>query len=117
MGLSIIPSLQYVCHIRSGCCTCGHIILQVTNFTSSFSDGRVFCYLLHHYHPHLLPLEAINNDTSLTAVSQLAVEEDNDDVDDGLDNQWAKNFSPSKFTSNLSVWLFSYIKTFNTFMY
>jgi len=73
-----------------------HICLQVTNFTASFSDGRVFCYLLHHYHPHLLPLDAINNDTSLTAATRSATQEDYDGGDDELENGWTKNFSPSE---------------------
>ena len=34
--------------------------LQVENFTVSFSDGRALCCLLHHYHPALLPLDAVH---------------------------------------------------------
>ena len=68
----------------------------MTNFTTSFSDGRVFCYLLHHYHPHLLPLAVINNETSLTAATQSAAEEDIDSPEEELVDGWTKNFSPSK---------------------
>lgn len=32
----------------------------------SFSDGRVLCYLIHHYHPHCVPLDAIRQRTSQT---------------------------------------------------
>lgn len=39
---------------------------QVDNFTVSFSDGRVLCYLIHHYHPHCVPLDAIRQRTSQT---------------------------------------------------
>ncbi|XP_077188841.1 abnormal spindle-like microcephaly-associated protein [Paroedura picta] len=40
--------------------------LQVENFTVSFSDGRVLCYLIHHYHPCYVPLEAICQRTTQT---------------------------------------------------
>nr|XP_056700702.1 abnormal spindle-like microcephaly-associated protein [Euleptes europaea] len=40
--------------------------IQVENFTVSFSDGRVLCYLIHHYHPRYVPLEAICQCTTQT---------------------------------------------------
>lgn len=36
------------------------------NFTVSFSDGRVLCYLIHHYHPGSLPEHAISRSTTQT---------------------------------------------------
>ncbi|XP_074859397.1 abnormal spindle-like microcephaly-associated protein [Carettochelys insculpta] len=39
---------------------------KVENFTVSFSDGRVFCYLIHHYHPCYVPLEAVSQRTTQT---------------------------------------------------
>lgn len=42
------------------------ILNQVENFTVSFSDGRVLCYLIHHYHPCYIPLEAICQRTTQT---------------------------------------------------
>ncbi|XP_029474259.1 LOW QUALITY PROTEIN: abnormal spindle-like microcephaly-associated protein [Rhinatrema bivittatum] len=39
---------------------------KVENFTVSFSDGRILCYLIHHYHPCYLPLDAICQRTTLT---------------------------------------------------
>ncbi|XP_044528741.1 abnormal spindle-like microcephaly-associated protein [Gracilinanus agilis] len=39
---------------------------KVENFTVSFSDGRVLCYLIHHYHPSYLPFEAILQRTTQT---------------------------------------------------
>lgn len=36
------------------------------NFTVSFSDGRVLCYLIHHYHPYYVPFEAICQRTTQT---------------------------------------------------
>lgn len=35
------------------------VCTQVENFTVSFSDGRVLCYLIHHYHPCYVPFDAI----------------------------------------------------------
>ncbi|XP_043820352.1 abnormal spindle-like microcephaly-associated protein [Dromiciops gliroides] len=39
---------------------------KVENFTVSFSDGRVLCYLIHHYHPCYVPFEAICQRTTQT---------------------------------------------------
>ncbi|CAO2637108.1 Abnormal spindle-like microcephaly-associated protein homolog [Lemmus lemmus] len=38
---------------------CAFYNKQVENFTVSFSDGRVLCYLIHHYHPCYVPFDAV----------------------------------------------------------
>ncbi|KAL6073202.1 hypothetical protein STEG23_031590 [Scotinomys teguina] len=38
---------------------CAFYNKQVENFTVSFSDGRVLCCLIHHYHPSYVPFDAI----------------------------------------------------------
>ncbi|GFY64101.1 abnormal spindle-like microcephaly-associated protein homolog [Trichonephila inaurata madagascariensis] len=43
---------------------CAHYGVKVHNFTSSFSDGRALCFILHHYHPNLLPHKKIHKDTT-----------------------------------------------------
>uniref|UniRef100_A0A8C5SV63 Assembly factor for spindle microtubules n=1 Tax=Laticauda laticaudata TaxID=8630 RepID=A0A8C5SV63_LATLA len=45
---------------------CGFYNIKVENFTVSFSDGRVLCYLIHHYHPCYVPLEAVCKLTTQT---------------------------------------------------
>ncbi|XP_049443547.1 abnormal spindle-like microcephaly-associated protein isoform X2 [Epinephelus fuscoguttatus] len=45
---------------------CDFYNLRVENFTVAFSDGRVLCYLIHHYHPSLLPEEAVSHSTTQT---------------------------------------------------
>ncbi|KYO34534.1 abnormal spindle-like microcephaly-associated protein [Alligator mississippiensis] len=45
---------------------CGFYNTKVENFTVSFSDGRVLCYLIHHYHPYYMPLEAVCQHTTQT---------------------------------------------------
>ncbi|XP_040263498.1 abnormal spindle-like microcephaly-associated protein [Bufo bufo] len=45
---------------------CAFYSAKVENFTVSFSDGRVFCYLINHYHPSYIPLNAIRQQTSQT---------------------------------------------------
>uniref|UniRef100_A0A8D1AH97 Calponin-homology (CH) domain-containing protein n=1 Tax=Sus scrofa TaxID=9823 RepID=A0A8D1AH97_PIG len=45
---------------------CGFYNKKVENFTVSFSDGRVLCYLIHHYHPCYVPLDAICQRTTQT---------------------------------------------------
>ncbi|XP_069897534.1 abnormal spindle-like microcephaly-associated protein [Dipodomys merriami] len=45
---------------------CAFYNKKVENFTVSFSDGRVLCYLIHHYHPCYLPLDAVCQRTTQT---------------------------------------------------
>ncbi|XP_070602481.1 abnormal spindle-like microcephaly-associated protein homolog isoform X2 [Erythrolamprus reginae] len=45
---------------------CGFYNIKVENFTVSFSDGRVLCYLIHHYHPCYVPLDAVCKHTTQT---------------------------------------------------
>ncbi|NXL09167.1 ASPM protein, partial [Mesembrinibis cayennensis] len=45
---------------------CGFYNIKVENFTVCFSDGRVLCYLIHHYHPCYVPLEAVCQRTTQT---------------------------------------------------
>ncbi|XP_047443910.1 abnormal spindle-like microcephaly-associated protein [Mugil cephalus] len=45
---------------------CDFYSLKVENFTVAFSDGRVLCYLIHHYHPGLLPETSVSHSTTQT---------------------------------------------------
>ncbi|KAF1604270.1 hypothetical protein FQV09_0002587, partial [Eudyptes chrysolophus] len=45
---------------------CGFYNIKVENFTVCFSDGRVLCHLVHHYHPCYVPLEAVCQRTTQT---------------------------------------------------
>ncbi|XP_075689489.1 abnormal spindle-like microcephaly-associated protein [Rhinoderma darwinii] len=45
---------------------CAFYNTKVENFTVSFSDGRVFCYLINHYHPSYVPSNAICERTTQT---------------------------------------------------
>ncbi|KAM4722873.1 abnormal spindle-like microcephaly-associated protein [Rhinophrynus dorsalis] len=45
---------------------CKFYSAKVENFTVSFTDGRVFCYLINHYHPSYLPLNGICQRTTQT---------------------------------------------------
>ncbi|XP_073427821.1 abnormal spindle-like microcephaly-associated protein [Dendrobates tinctorius] len=45
---------------------CAFYSAKVENFTVSFSDGRVFCYLINHYHPTYVPSDAICQRTTQT---------------------------------------------------
>ncbi|XP_026773111.3 abnormal spindle-like microcephaly-associated protein isoform X1 [Pangasianodon hypophthalmus] len=40
--------------------------LKAENFTVSFSDGRILCYLIHHYHPSHLRAEDVQQETTQT---------------------------------------------------
>ncbi|NWI45167.1 ASPM protein, partial [Picathartes gymnocephalus] len=45
---------------------CRFYSIKVLNFTVCFSDGRVLCHLIHHYHPCYVPLEAVCQRTTQT---------------------------------------------------
>ncbi|NXO52732.1 ASPM protein, partial [Aramus guarauna] len=45
---------------------CEFYNIKVENFTVCFSDGRVLCHLIHHYHPCYVPLEAVCQRTTQT---------------------------------------------------
>ncbi|NXW10179.1 ASPM protein, partial [Fregetta grallaria] len=45
---------------------CGFYNIRVENFTVCFSDGRVLCHLIHHYHPCYVPLEDVCQRTTQT---------------------------------------------------
>nr|XP_015210955.1 PREDICTED: abnormal spindle-like microcephaly-associated protein [Lepisosteus oculatus] len=63
----------------------------VENFTVSFSDGRVLCYLIHHYHPCYLPLSAVSKSTTQT-------------VECGQRGTVGLNSSTSDSESSFDVW-------------
>ena len=60
----------------------------------SFSDGRALCYILHHYHPSLLPLVMINEDTTLTRNPGTDEASDNEGEDAVTLNSWKACYSP-----------------------
>uniref|UniRef100_A0A8C4SL76 Assembly factor for spindle microtubules n=1 Tax=Erpetoichthys calabaricus TaxID=27687 RepID=A0A8C4SL76_ERPCA len=45
---------------------CAFYNTKVENFTVSFSDGRVLCFLINYYHPSYLTMEAIRQKTTQT---------------------------------------------------
>ncbi|XP_014667741.1 PREDICTED: abnormal spindle-like microcephaly-associated protein homolog [Priapulus caudatus] len=55
---------------------CAYYDVTVENFTVSFADGRVLCYLVHHYQPSLLPTSSIHTDTSQSLHADNAVQAD-----------------------------------------
>lgn len=42
---------------------CSRYNYPLLNFTTSFSDGKALCYLIHYYHPELLDLDTIQDTT------------------------------------------------------
>ena len=75
---------------------CAHYGLKIDNFTVSFSDGRILCCLLHHYHPSLMPLGKLNMETTLTYQDDPANQGEPYDSDDSF-TSWNDKFSQSRF--------------------
>ncbi|XP_068581167.1 abnormal spindle-like microcephaly-associated protein [Cebidichthys violaceus] len=69
---------------------CDFYNLKVENFTVTFSDGRVLCYLIHHYHPDLLPARAVSHGTTQTVEcsprGRLELDRSASDSDDSFDS-------------------------------
>jgi abnormal spindle-like microcephaly-associated protein len=74
----------------------------VENFTVSFSDGRALCYILHHYHPNLLSLEAVNDQTTLTCHMESTSPStlNSDGEEDSFMENWTHTVSPSEYKLN-----------------
>ncbi|XP_064648823.1 abnormal spindle-like microcephaly-associated protein homolog [Lineus longissimus] len=74
---------------------CAYYGVSVENFTVSFSDGRALCYIVHHYHPGMLPSRNINHQTMLTHGQRDQDQDESGDESLDGDAPWAGTFSPS----------------------
>ena len=45
--------------------------LYVCNLTTCLADGRTLCFLIHHYHPTILPLSAVKSTTATILADHL----------------------------------------------
>lgn len=59
---------------------CANYSVEVTDFTSSFADGKVLCYLLHYYHPMLLAKSEIGVTSSDMAMAPRFEQVDKDTI-------------------------------------
>ncbi|XP_078741300.1 abnormal spindle-like microcephaly-associated protein homolog, partial [Lampetra fluviatilis] len=50
---------------------CARYGVKVDNLSVSLSDGRALCWLMHHYHPELVPASSIHSLTTLTTLTTL----------------------------------------------
>ncbi|XP_038857683.1 abnormal spindle-like microcephaly-associated protein [Salvelinus namaycush] len=79
---------------------CQFYHLKAENFTVSFSDGRILCYLIHHYHPSHLPADSVSHNTTQTVEcsqrGRVELNSSSSDSDISFDN-WptTQNVSPS----------------------
>ncbi|KAJ8277947.1 hypothetical protein GJAV_G00082010 [Gymnothorax javanicus] len=78
---------------------------KAENFTVSFSDGQILCYLIHHYHPSYLPLEAVHQNTTQTVEcaqrGRLGLNCSSSDSDDSLD-VWPGQQTGTEVSSDFS---------------
>ena len=87
---------------------CAHYGVSISNFTTSFSDGRALCYLIHYYAPELLDISKVQQHTSTKLEEKLnaAIQEDSlIDLDElptspgPIDGNWVGVYSPPSGTS------------------
>ncbi|KAJ8300168.1 hypothetical protein KUTeg_021687 [Tegillarca granosa] len=69
---------------------CAFYGVKIENFTVSFGDGRALCYLVHHYHPALVPENSIKSATMATYYADMEQRGQGD-----LDNSFSNPFSPA----------------------
>uniref|UniRef100_A0A674A7H9 Assembly factor for spindle microtubules n=1 Tax=Salmo trutta TaxID=8032 RepID=A0A674A7H9_SALTR len=80
---------------------CQFYHLKAENFTVSFSDGRILCYLIHHYHPSHLPADSVSHTTTQTVEcsqrGRVELNSSSSDSDISFDTWQLKSFhlSPS----------------------
>jgi abnormal spindle-like microcephaly-associated protein len=81
-----IESCQDICDLLLVWCdtVCSFYNLNVTNFSSSFADGRAVCFLIHYYHPGILNFSDILQ-THLSLQNDVAL------LDDGKREQLFRN--------------------------
>ena len=72
---------------------CARHGVRVHNFTSSFSDGRVLCLLIHHYHPEILSLDEISGRPKKEQVNPADFDDDNCETTAGGE-KWVNYFIP-----------------------
>ena len=48
-------SLKFKLLLKWARLVCAHYSLEVENLSTSFSDGRALCHLVHHYYPGFMP--------------------------------------------------------------
>eukprot|EP00043_Microstomoeca_roanoka_P019502 m.219984 g.219984 ORF g.219984 m.219984 type:complete len:1667 (+) comp17006_c2_seq6:2063-7063(+) len=63
---------------------CACFDLEISDFTTSFSDGRALCYLISYYHPQLLPASSIHTATTATIVRDHALDSHMDFIKESL---------------------------------
>uniref|UniRef100_T1J799 Calponin-homology (CH) domain-containing protein n=1 Tax=Strigamia maritima TaxID=126957 RepID=T1J799_STRMM len=71
---------------------CAHYKIMVDNFTVSFSDGRVICYLINYYHPAVLRLEDIKKETTQSYI----VPQDSVSSDDSFTANWTSSLTTNE---------------------
>lgn len=60
---------------------CARYGVRVHNFTTSFSDGRVLCLLINHYHPELLSLDDVSGKPKKEKVDPALFDDESDAAD------------------------------------
>ena len=96
---------------------CGHYNVEIENMSVSFSDGRAFCFLLHHYHPSFLPRSEICLQTSV-AQREMDVKGGGDNKDASLDDSFGSTMTYSFGAQNSKLYaqlLENEKKNFKTF--
>eukprot|EP00934_Nitzschia_sp_Nitz4_P008780 Nitzschia sp. Nitz4//scaffold206_size41850//5431//13286//NITZ4_007417-RA/size41850-processed-gene-0.40-mRNA-1//1//CDS//3329541550//8770//frame0 len=54
------PEVQLKALLLQWCqAVCSNYEMKLEDFSTSFADGRALCYLVHHYHPSLIPVSDI----------------------------------------------------------
>ena len=71
---------------------CARYGVRVHNFTTSFSDGRVLCLLINHYHPELLSLDDVSGKPKKEKVDPALFDDESDDVDSSAGGEQFLNY-------------------------
>jgi len=78
-----------------------HYGLEIENLSTSFSDGRALCFLVHHYYPGFLPKSEIKMQTTMHQIKKQNLDSSfNDSFGKGMTYSYGQDGTHQKFLTN-----------------
>merc|ERR1712020_327629 len=80
---------------------CAHYGLEVENLSTSFSDGRALCHLVHHYYPGFMPRSEIQTNTTQHQMKKQNLDSSmNDSFGQGMTYSYGQNGQHAELLAN-----------------
>ena len=80
---------------------CAHYGLEIENLSTSFSDGRALCFLVHHYYPGFMPKNEIHMNTTQQQMKKQNLDSSfNDSFGQGMTYSYGQNGQHQQLLAN-----------------